>query len=58
MKNILLNSIKFLAGAFIVASCGLIAANTIWLGVAAICWLGVALGAWHMFDGIKSVIKK
>lgn len=58
MKNIFINIIKILAGVFIVASCGMIAAHTIWLGVAAICWLGVALGAWHMFDGIKSVLKK
>ena len=58
MKNILLNTIKSLAGVFIVASCGLIATNTIWLGVAAVCWLGVALGAWHMFDGVKNVIIK
>lgn len=58
MKNILLNIIKFLAGVFIVASCGLIATNTAFLGVAAVCWLGVALGAWHMFDGVKNVIIK
>lgn len=58
MKNILLNTIKFLAGAFSVAGCGLIATNTIYISVAAICWLGVAVGVWNMLDGIKSVIKK
>lgn len=58
MKNILVNIIKFLAGVFVASACGLIATKTAFFGVAVVCWLGVALGAWHMFDGIKSVIVK
>lgn len=58
MKNILENSIKFLAGVFVVTACNLIAANTVYFGVAVACWLGFAVGAWAMFDSIKSVIIK
>lgn len=58
MRNILENSIKFLAGVFVVTACGLIATNTVYFGVAVACWFGVIIGAWHMFDGIKSVIIK
>lgn len=58
MKNLLMNSVKFLAGVFVASACGLIATKTVFLGVAVVCWLAFALGAWYMFDSIKSVIIK
>lgn len=58
MKNLLMNSVKFLAGVFVASACGLIATKTVYFGVAVACWLAFALGAWYMFDSIKSVIIK
>ena len=58
MKNILLNSIKFLTGVFVVTACNMIAANTVYFGVAVACWFGVAVGAYSMLDSIKSVLIK
>lgn len=58
MRNILENSIKFLAGVFVVTAGSLIAIKTVYFGVAVACWLAVIIGAWDMFDSIKSVIIK
>lgn len=57
MKNIL-NILQILTGLLVIAAYGFIAIKTAFFGVAAVCWLGVALGAWHMFDGVKNVIIK
>ena len=56
MKNILLNVIGFICAAIVVAFFGMIAANTVYIGLAAICWLNVAIGAYNMFDSAKNII--
>ena len=58
MRNILINIIEFIGGAVVVAWFGMIATNTIYTGLAAMCWLAVAVGAWNMVESVKSVIKK
>lgn len=56
MNNILLNIIEFICAAIVVAFFGMIAANTVYIGLAAICWLNVAVGAYSMYDSAKSII--
>lgn len=58
MKNILLNIIEFICAAVVVAFFGMIATNTIYIGLAAICWFNVAVGAYNMLDSAKSIIIK
>ena len=58
MNNILLNIIEFICAAVVVACFGMIAANTVYIGLAAICWLNVAVGAYNMYDSAKSIIVK
>lgn len=58
MNNILLNIIEFICAAIVVAFFGMIAANTVYIGLAAICWLNVAVGAYNMYDSAKSIIVK
>lgn len=58
MNNILLNIIEFICAAIVVAFFGMIAANTVYIGLAAICWLNVAIGAYNMYDSAKSIIVK
>ena len=58
MNNILLNIIEFICAAVVVAFFGMIATNTVYIMLAAICWLNVAIGAYNMYDSAKSVIKK
>ena len=58
MNNILLNIIEFICAAVVVACFGMIATNTIYIGLAAICWLNVAVGAYNMYDSAKSIIVK
>lgn len=58
MNNILLNIIEFICAAVVVAFFGMIATNTVYIMLAAICWLNVAVGAWNMIESVKSVIKK
>ena len=56
MNNILLNIIEFICAAVVVAFFGMIAANTVYIGLAAICWLNVAVGAYNMYDSAKNII--
>ena len=56
MNNILLNIIEFICAAVVVAFFGMIATNTVYIGLAAICWLNVAIGAYNMFDSAKNII--
>ena len=56
MNNILLNIIEFICAAIVVAFFGMIAANTVYIGLAAICWLNVAVGVYNMFDSAKNII--
>lgn len=58
MNNILLNIIEFICAAIVVAFFGMIAANTVYIGLAVICWLNVAIGAYNMYDSAKSIIVK
>lgn len=58
MNNILLNIIEFICAAIVVAFFGMIAANTVYIGLAVICWLNVAIGAYNMYDSAKSIIIK
>ena len=58
MNNILLNIIEFICAAIVVAFFGMIAANTVYIGLAAICWLNVAVGVYNMVESVKNVIKK
>lgn len=58
MNNILLNIIEFICAAIVVAFFGMIAANTVYIGLAVICWLNVAIGAYNMYDSAKNIIVK
>lgn len=58
MNNILLNIIEFICAAIVVAFFGMIATNTVYIGLAAICWLNVAVGAYNMYDSAKNIIVK
>lgn len=58
MNNILLNIIEFICAAIVVAFFGMIATNTVYIMLAAICWLNVAIGAYNMFDSAKNIIVK
>lgn len=58
MKNILFNIIEFICAAVVVACFGMIATNTVYIGLAVICWLNVAIGAYNMYDSAKSMIIK
>lgn len=58
MNNILLNIIEFICAAIVVAFFGMIATNTVYIMLAAICWLNVAVGAYNMYDSVKSIIVK
>ena len=58
MNNILLNIIEFICAAVVVAFFGMIATNTVYIMLAAICWLNVAVGAYNMFDSAKNIIVK
>lgn len=58
MKNILVYIIEFICAAVVVAFFGIIATNTVYIGLAAICWLNVAVGAYNMYDSAKSMIIK
>lgn len=58
MNNILLNIIEFICAAVVVAFFGMIATNTVYIMLAAICWLNVAVGAYNMYDSAKSIIVK
>ena len=58
MKNILLNIIEFICAAVVVTFFGMIAANTVYIGLAAICWLNVAVGVYNMYDSAKNIIVK
>ena len=58
MNNILLNIIEFICADIVVAFFGMIAANTVYIGLAAICWLNVAIGAYNMYDSAKNIIVK
>lgn len=58
MKNILFNIIEFICAAVVVACFGMIATNTVYIGLAAICWLNVAVGAYNMYDSAKNIIVK
>lgn len=58
MNNILLNIIEFICAAIVVACFGMIATNTIFPLLAAICWLNVAVGAYNMYDSAKNIIVK
>ena len=44
MKNILVYIIEFICAAVVVAFFGMIATNTVYIMLAAICWLNVAVG--------------
>ena len=58
MNNILLNIIEFICAAVVVAFFGMIATNTVYTMLAAICWLNVAVGAYNMYDSAKNIIVK
>ena len=58
MKNILVYIIEFICAAVVVAFFGMIATNTVYIGLAVICWLNVAIGAYNMYDSAKSIIVK
>lgn len=58
MNNILLNIIEFICAAIVVAFFGVIATNTVYIMLAAICWLNVAVGAYNMYDSAKNIIVK
>lgn len=58
MKNILVYIIEFICAAVVVAFFGMIATNTVYIMLAAICWLNVAIGAYNMYDSAKSIIVK
>lgn len=58
MNNILLNIIEFICAAIVVALFGMIATNTVYIMLAAICWLNVAVGAYNMYDSAKNIIVK
>ena len=58
MNNILLNIIEFICAAIVVAFFGMIAANTVYIGLAAICGLNGAVGAYNMYDSAKKIIVK
>lgn len=58
MNNILLNIIEFICAAVVVAFFGMIATNTVYIMLAAICWLNVTVGAYNMYDSAKSIIVK
>ena len=58
MNNILLNIIEIICATIVVAFFGMIAANTVYIGLAVICWLNVAIGAYNMYDSAKSIIVK
>lgn len=58
MNNILLNIIEFICAAIVVAFFGMIATNTVYIMLAAICWLNVAVGAYNMYDSAKNIIVK
>ena len=58
MNNILLNIIEFICAAIVVAFFGMIATNTVYIMLAAICWLNVAVGAYNMYDSATRIIIK
>lgn len=58
MNNILLNIIEFICAAVVVAFFGMIATNTVYIMLAAICWLNVAIGSYNMYDSAKNIIVK
>ena len=58
MNNILLNIIEFICAAIVVAFFGMIATNTVYIMLAAICWLNVAVGAYNMYNSAKNIIVK
>lgn len=58
MNNILLNIVEFICAAIVVAFFGMIATNTVYIMLAAICWLNVAVGAYNMYDSAKNIIVK
>ena len=58
MNNILVYIIEFICAAIVVAFFGMIATNTVYIGLAAICWLNVAVGAYNMYDSAKNIIVK
>lgn len=58
MKNILVYIIEFICAAVVVAFFGMIATNTVYTMLAAICWLNVVVGAYNMYDSAKNIIVK
>lgn len=58
MKNILFNIVEFICAAIVVACFCMIATNTVYIMLAAICWFNVAVGAYNMYDSAKSIIVK
>lgn len=58
MNNILVYIIEFICAAVVVAFFGMIATNTVYIGLAAICWLNVTIGAYNMYDSARNIIVK